>query len=215
MAQRGVKKRDYERLDDATISRVVSLLEQETPITKKTACEILHISYNTARLGKIIQEYKDQIEYTKKRMRINRGKPFSDYEIQDMVIRYLSGESMSIIAKSMYRSLGAVKAHITKLGLPERSKTADYWNPDMMPDEMVAKSFEVGEYVWAARYNCMAQIKGTKNDDTYLIWVFGKYNQFARQPLEELGKLDILKQFKFNHDEFETTDNPGITYRLI
>ena len=56
MAKRGVKKQDHERLDDATIGRVVSLLGAEKPITKKAACETLNISYNTARLKKIIDE---------------------------------------------------------------------------------------------------------------------------------------------------------------
>ena len=69
MPRRGIKKQEHERLDDATLSRVVSLLEQDKPITKKVACEMLNISYNTTRLNRIIQEYKDRLEFTKRRIK--------------------------------------------------------------------------------------------------------------------------------------------------
>ena len=107
-----VKRKDYERLDDATVSRVIQLLEQDKPVTKKAACEILNISYNTKRLDKIIEEYKDKIEYTKKRMKANKGRAFNEYEIKDMVISYLSGESITKIADSMYRSIHVVKNYL-------------------------------------------------------------------------------------------------------
>ena len=53
------KKKDYEKLTDANIKHVIELLEAEKPITKKEACGILNISYNTTRLNNIIQEYKE------------------------------------------------------------------------------------------------------------------------------------------------------------
>src|SRR5210317_827484 len=98
MARRGIKKKEYERLDDVTIGRVVSLLEGEKPITKKEACETLNISYNTARLNKIIQEYKDKMAYRKKRYESNKGKPFSDLDIKELVTDYLNGDSIASIA---------------------------------------------------------------------------------------------------------------------
>ena len=45
-----IKKKSYEKLDDINIKRVIDALESEIPITKKDACEILNISYNTTRL---------------------------------------------------------------------------------------------------------------------------------------------------------------------
>lgn len=219
MAARGVKKRDYERLDDATIARVVLLLEQDKPVTKKVACEILHISYNTKRLGNIIQEHKDSIEYTKKRMKANKGRSFGDLEIKDMVISYLSGDSITGIAKGMYRSTHAIKAKLKDLHLPERSKNATYHNPDLMPDEMLSDSFEEGEMVWSARYNCVAEVRKCIGEDKYLpanvysLWVFGKHNEFACQPSWELGKLNILKQFTLRDDEFVTTQQT-LDYRI-
>ena len=35
-----------EKLDKTTMLRIINLLEQDKPITKKAACEILNISYN-------------------------------------------------------------------------------------------------------------------------------------------------------------------------
>jgi len=210
---RGIRKKDYERLDNATIARVVLLLEQDQPVTKKAACEILNISYNVTRLGKIIQEHKDKIEYTEKRLKANKGRSFSDLELKELVINYLSGDSMSSIADIMYRSTHVVKKKIQELHLPERSKNATYHKPDLMPDEMVSNTFNIGEYVWSSRYNCVAEIRSNFRTDIYAIWVFGKYNQNAYQPNYELGKLKILEQFKLRDDEFVTTQQT-LDYRI-
>lgn len=215
MAKRGVKKRDYEKLDDPTISRVIELLKQDSPITKKAACEALNISYNTKRLANIIQEYNEKLEYAEKRKKQMKGKPFGDFELQDLVISYLSGEGVAGISRRLFRSVHIVKAKINELSLPIRDKTTDYFNPKMMPDEMVAWHFEVNEYVWSARYNCVAQIYEADYPEgcvAYKIYIFGKFMQFGVQPVEELGKLEILKQFKLHDKQFETSQN--FNYRI-
>ena len=66
MPKRGVKKKDGEKLDDANIERVIGLLNQEKPITKKAACEALNISYNSTRLTRIIDEYHERKERRRK-----------------------------------------------------------------------------------------------------------------------------------------------------
>ena len=45
-----IRKKAGEKLDDATLTRVSELLNQDEPITKKQACEMLNISYNTCLL---------------------------------------------------------------------------------------------------------------------------------------------------------------------
>ena len=216
---RGIKKKDYERLDDATIARVVLLLEQDKPVTKKAACEILNISYNTKRLDNIIQEHKDKIEYNEKRMKANKGRAFNELEIKEMVVAYLSGESYASIARGMFRSINIVKNFLKSIHMPERSKTATYQKPDLLPEEMVSDNFEIKEMVWSSRYNCVGEIKKYLGEDKdlqakiYCLWVFGKYNQFACQPAWELGKLEILKQFKLRDDEFVTTQQ-SLDYRI-
>ena len=114
MAARGIKKKDGERLDDATISRVAHSLDHETGYTKKRACEELNISYNTTRLNRIIQEYKDRVEYTKKRYEANKGRPFSELELQELVTDYLNGDSIATIANNLYRSAHIIKKKIDK-----------------------------------------------------------------------------------------------------
>lgn len=215
MAQRGIKKQEHERLDDATIARVVCLLEDEKPITKKAACEILNIRYNPKRLNNIIQEYKDKIEFRKKRYAANKGKPFTDLELKELVADYLNGESMANIANSLYRSVHLIKHKIKELNLPERSKKPTYQNPDLIPDEAVSKSFSQGELVWSARYNAVAEIQ-TLNIETgaLRIWVFGKHNEFAYQPWWELGKLEAVKRFGLTYDKFVKTEKPNFAYRI-
>ena len=55
--KRGVRKRAGENLSPANIRRVIHSLNEEG-ITKKVACEMLNISYNTTRLNRIIEEFE-------------------------------------------------------------------------------------------------------------------------------------------------------------
>ena len=61
--RRGIKKQEGENLTDANIKKVIRLLSAEKPITKKEACSILNISYNTTRLSKVIEDYESDQEY--------------------------------------------------------------------------------------------------------------------------------------------------------
>ena len=40
----GIRQKKHEKLDETTLSKVLALLESDTPITKKEACEMLNIS---------------------------------------------------------------------------------------------------------------------------------------------------------------------------
>ena len=105
----------HENLTKANIAKVIELLEQEKPITKKEACSILNITYNTTRLVKIIDEHKLDIERTSRMKSKLRGKPATDDDIRFVVQRYLTGENVSSIASSMYRSPAFVKNIIQDL----------------------------------------------------------------------------------------------------
>ena len=67
MAIRNVKAKSHEKLDATNVQKVIDLLEQESPITKKEACEILNIRYNTTRLQKIIDEHLEMTAFREKR----------------------------------------------------------------------------------------------------------------------------------------------------
>ena len=57
---------DNDKLTDTNIARVVKLLNPtpesgEKAITKKVACEIIGIAYNTTRLTNLISSYEERI----------------------------------------------------------------------------------------------------------------------------------------------------------
>jgi len=219
MARRGIKKQDHEKLDNGTISTVIGLLRSEKPITKKEACEILNISYNTKRLSLIIEDYEKRIAYENERRRRNRGKAFSDFEIKDIVLSYLKGESIAEIAKSLYRTTDGVKQVLKDFHIPERARHSDYQHPDLIPDESLSEDYKPGEFAWSAKYNCVVEIKKlvethSVHGNVYRIWIHGKYNQFGLQPWYELGKLPFLEGLNIKSDEFSTTDQLTILNRI-
>ena len=65
MATRRKSATEDELMTPANISKVIRLLEPEEgvkPITKKDACAMLGMSYNTTRLGSIIEDFKKTLK---------------------------------------------------------------------------------------------------------------------------------------------------------
>ena len=149
--KRGVRKRAHENLSDANIRRVISALEEGS--TKKSACEMLNISYNTTRLNRIIEEFEEQENYVAIRKLQTKGKPASPDEIKEVIQDYVEGESISDIAKSIYRSQAFVKGIINRVGVPQRPTGEDKHKEAMLPDACLRDSFEKGEIVWNAQYH--------------------------------------------------------------
>ena len=159
---RGIKKRSHEKLTDANIQHVMQLLNAESPITKKEACSILNISYNTTRLKTIIEEYVEKKDYRDRRKSENRGKPASKFEITNAIESFLHGNNISDIAKSMYRSPSFVKGIVERAGVPRkrsREERGSGYAPYFLPDECVRDTFEEGDIVWSASYDQAAVVK--------------------------------------------------------
>ena len=158
--RRGVKKKEYEKLSDSNIQKVCDLLSGEKPITKKEACSILNIKYNTTRLQRIIDEYLQKKENIEKRKSANRGRPASELEIRQAITEYLDGDPISEIAKGLFRSSSFVRGIIERTGVPQRptSKEARV-GVGIIPDSCVADEFRPGEIVWSARHHTTAIIK--------------------------------------------------------
>jgi len=218
MAKRRVKKKEYEKLDDANIDRVSNLLMGKPPITKKKACELLNISYNTTRLNKIIEEYEETKAYRKKLYDSNKRKPVTDYEVKQIVLDYLKGESMSSIAKNLYRSTNVIKNVLKKYSIPQhKAGRLHYQNPELIPEEALCEDYETGELVWSARYNCIAEIMFNNGIDKYgpiyNIWVYGKFNERAYQPWYELGSLPILKELGIKAKDITITNRLDLEYK--
>ena len=158
-----LKKKSHEKLTAQNIQHVISLLNptssQTKAITKREACSILNISYNTTRLDKIIQDYHEQKEYRSRRVSQNRGRAARPDEIQDIVKEYLSGENVSNIAKGLYRSPAFVKSILEKIGVPQRpTKIEGRKQEYYLPEQCVADDFEKGEIVWSATHHAPAVI---------------------------------------------------------
>jgi len=202
MARRAAKS---EKLTDYNLEKVIGLLEAEKPITKKAACEILGIAYNTPRLGALIEQYKKDKAYKTAKRRERAGKPATAGDRQFVVTSYLlDGMPISKIADSLYRTTLFVNNILERLAVPKRGLSVDYANPLMLPDASVAESFEPGEVVWSARYNTVAKVIRNCGEalesmkaqpGVYKILVKGEDHFYAYQPVEELGSLKHLKQY--------------------
>lgn len=193
-----VKKREGENLSAANIEKVGALLNAEQPITKKAACELLNIPYNTSRLAKILEEY-DSTKKHKETMR-QRMKTVAVTEVEELSIikDYLNGEPLSHIAESSYRSVNIIKGIIKKYHLPERDSSNSYSNPVLLPDESIKEDYKSGDLVFSARYAVPALIRALyqvseEHGPVYAVWLMGSWQQFAYQPYYELGNLTHLQ----------------------
>jgi len=176
-----VRKKREEKLSETNINKVIELLAAEKPITKKEACEILHIAYNTTRLSKIIADHNETIEFRARRKAQNKGKGVTEAEKVSIVKHYLNGAVVSDIAKALYRSPAFIKAVIERMGVPQKLPDTDYKGikEAMIPEPCVAEEFTAGERVWSAQGNCIAVVKReiTKSHNfdkhgskCYLLW---------------------------------------------
>ena len=130
------------------------------PITKKEACDILNIAYNTTRLTNIIEEYNDQKEYTKSRKSSLRGRPATDAEISEACTSFLGGDTITDISKRLFRSAGFVRAILERVGVPSRpANKEERLNPHYFPDECVSDDFGYGETAWSATYHSTVIVK--------------------------------------------------------
>jgi hypothetical protein len=191
-----IKAKDTELLTPANISRVIRALSAEKPITKVAACQMLNIAYNSARLDKIITLHKERIEQDKARRTSKRGTELSKDEISIIITEYMSGSDILSISKLLARTTAKIKATIDKLGIPKRSRSQDYFKPELIPEESVRTSFSIGEKVWSARYESYATIKAEvphPQEKVYRIYLEDeKYQEYAYQPASELASLSHL-----------------------
>ena len=154
-----VKKKSHEKLTDTNIQHVMELLKGENPITKKEACSILNISYNTTRLTNIIDEHLTQLDYKNKRKAENKGKPARQDEIVRVIEDYLDGDSIIEIATHLYRSSSFVKGIIDRVGIPQRASKEELKSgTPILPEACMAEEFDSGEVVWSPKDNAAAEV---------------------------------------------------------
>lgn len=206
-----IKVKEHEKLDDENIAQVIALLEAAKPITKKQAYERLNIAANSARLQKIIDDYKERKARDERFRAEKRGTPATPQEIQEVIRGYLDGDSITSIADGLYRPANFVKNIIEKVGVPARN-SGDYFHPDLLPEQCVRDSFEEGQIVWSARYQALAIIIKERPSNSeykvYQIYVIeaieevspyfphldGYGGRYADQAAFDLGSLEHLKE---------------------
>lgn len=193
------KPKDEERLDDLSIERVIKLLEPgdgSKPGTKKDACQILNISYNTTRLGSIIDKYKERKAKEAEKRAEKRGKPATKGEIEYTITSYLEGGTIDGISKTLYRTPYFVNEILRKYSVPIRQSAHSYFRPEIVPENAVRSSFVVGEKVYSMRYDSLAKIDKEFSPGVYRIYLLSdKWLEYAYQPAEELASLSHLKEF--------------------
>lgn len=203
MATKKRSELEQELMTEANILRVISLLEPKDtatkPITKKDACQILGMAYNTTRLATILEEFKAKRDRDAQRRAALRGKAATTEEVVYVIQEYLEGATLDAISKSLYRSAGFVSTILERHEVPKRSTSHDYFRPELIPEGAVRARFTVGEVVYSARYDSVARID-TEQSDTrhgwvYRIWLLSdKWKQSAYQPAEELASLEHLRK---------------------
>jgi hypothetical protein len=194
MAGRRVKTQEGENLTDENKKKVLALLEAEKPITKKVACEMLNITYNTTRLNKIMEEFKGDLEFRKQMRKKMRTMPMDNPTASQIVSEYLSGESLANISASTYRSITVIKRVLNKYNVPIRNTSVDYFHPVFIDnDEAIKDNYVNGDLVYSARYDCPVTILDSKDTTkygmTYKIQLHGTRRKTAWQPFYELADL--------------------------
>lgn len=197
-----VRTKDTENLTRENLKKVATLLSAEKPITKKAACEMLNISYNTTRLDKILTDFHEREVFRKEQRSKKRGTTLSKDEYQLIAEAYLVDSSPILsIAERLYRSVDAINEAMEEMGIPKRQKSYSYFNPQIIPDDAVREQFDIGELVWSAKYESIAEVVDLVqiHDEfsyVYRIWLKAeKWQQYAYQPAYELASLKHLEQF--------------------
>jgi len=202
MATKRTKHSDDEKLDSTTLEKVIALLDPKEdgvkPITKKDACAILNIAYNTTRLAKLIDSYKEKKAASAAKRAALRGKPATPGEISFIISGYLEGQPIDSLSEKIYRSSSFIKQVLDRYSVPIRAKAHDYFRPELIPEGAMQDKFTEGEVVYSARYDSIARIDGEmrqKGQWVYRIWLISdKWQQYAYQEAAELASLKHLKE---------------------
>jgi hypothetical protein len=190
-------------MTDANISKVIRLLEPAEegvkPITKKDACQILGMAYNTTRLATIIEDFRNKQARNAERRAALRGKPATKDDLVYIIGEYLNGETVDAISKSIYRSPSFIKKVLEDNSVPVRVPGSTYFDPQLIPEGAVRTRFTVGEIVYSARYDSIARIDTETSTEKYgyiyRVWLLSdRWLQAANQEAYELASLEHLRE---------------------
>jgi hypothetical protein len=160
--------------------------------TKKAACEMLGMSYNTTKLAQLISQFETRIEAEAEVRAKKRKEPVSPQEVVWWITDYLRGSSLSELSESYFRSEAVIRLHLEKHGAMLRKPKVDRRNPPMLPEQCISEDFTEGQYVWAAAYNCVAVVKGFYKGAVKIMVLSDGIQEHSYQPAYDLGSLKHL-----------------------
>ena len=196
-----IKVKEGEDFSNEKIEKVIAMLN--TGQTKKSCCDLLGMSYNTTRLGKIISTYELKKENDSILRKKLRNKSLDEQDIKYICQEYLNGEPLSGISDSIYRSTNVIKNVLKRYNIPLRNVSHDYFHPVFI-DEDEFLDYKTGDLVFSARYNATAEIINLVEEGVYKICVLGKNQRYAYQPAYELADLRKLQKEFGITGEWET-----------
>lgn len=214
MAVRRTKVKEGELLTAINIEKVIELLnpEEGKPITKKSACEILNITYNTTRLNNILEEYESDKIFKRNMRKKMRNTPIDISTASQIVSGYLSGTSLADLSEITYRSTNVVKNVLNKYNVPVRSSSVDYFNPVYLESDV--QDYVEGDLVYSARYDKPATVRKAVMDErygmVYTCWLHGIYRKQIVQPYYELADLRrVQTELNIKMEDMEGTSGSG------
>ena len=187
-----IRRKDGENLTKDNIQRVIRELSSDTPITKKKACGMLNISYNTTRLNKIIEDFNTANEFAMNRRKELRSKPITKDEIAFITREYLDEAPLSDISNTSFRSMAVIKRILAKYNVPLRESSSSYHNPPLLELGSIKDDYVAGDLVFCARYGKPGTISSVVKGG-YGVWLHGIRRQHCYQPYHELADLRKLQ----------------------
>ena len=169
--KRGIRQQEGEDFSPTKIEEVIALLEADKPVTKKVACAKLGMAYNTTRLNKIIEEYKEQKAYDEKRRKEVRKTPLSKEDISYIISSYLEEANLTLISEMTHRSVPVIKRVLERYNIPLRSSATSYHNPIYLADNAISEEYSKDDLVYSARYDEPAYICKKLTQEGYRIWL--------------------------------------------
>jgi len=186
-----IKVKAGEKLDDVNVKAVIKAMGAEAPCSRKEACQMLNITYNSTRLTRIIEEYEAKVAYRRKQRTAMRKVPITTSDKKAIVQGYVGGESLKEITDTSFRSLAVVKKILEEFNLPTHTESRV-----LIEAEQTSEEYEKGDLVFSAKYSEYCEVIGKAADSeehgaVYKLYVLGTHCMYAYQPYYEL--IDLRK----------------------
>ena len=189
-------------IDPKIMESVIAKLEQDKPITLKQGCSMLGIAYNTTRLRKLIETYKQSV-ITEKAVRAKMLRtPITLADKKYIIEAYIQGESVAEISRNSFRSDLIIKRILTEYNIPLKRQGSTYHNNVPFIDAR-REEYDKDDLVYSVRYGCPALVMFRKDSKDhgacYNIYLLGGEEQRAYQPYYELADITrAQKELKIN-----------------